>query len=153
VTNQILFLSGQKDELVPPTMMQTLYETCTSSKKQMHYFPNGTHNNTWIEYGYFKTIYKFLHIDNVDIVVPSRRSSSANASPVDSSPTRARDPFSPSRARARSRVRSESIAGANTTSPSARMNQSLNTSSILADEGSLYGHVAAADSSPIPVHL
>jgi len=44
----ILFLSGRKDELVPPTMMDSLFELATKSTiKKFVRFTNGTHNDTW----------------------------------------------------------------------------------------------------------
>ncbi|KAK4939377.1 bem46 protein, variant [Elasticomyces elasticus] len=55
----ILFLSGRKDEIVPPSMMKTLYETCPT-KKIWKEFPNGDHNSTVAEAGYFDAIWEFL---------------------------------------------------------------------------------------------
>jgi fermentation-respiration switch protein FrsA (DUF1100 family) len=56
----ILFLSGKMDELVPPAMMQQLYDRCSSARKEIQYFPYGTHNETWQEPDYFETIERFL---------------------------------------------------------------------------------------------
>ncbi|KAI1614475.1 Alpha/Beta hydrolase protein [Exophiala viscosa] len=55
----ILFLSGRKDEIVPPSMMKTLYETCPT-RKIWKEFPNGDHNSTVAEAGYFDAIWEFL---------------------------------------------------------------------------------------------
>lgn len=60
----ILFLSGLKDEIVPPTMMRTLYEFCTVKRKTWKIFPNGDHNSTVAEPGYFDQIWEWL-IDEV----------------------------------------------------------------------------------------
>ncbi|KAJ8020616.1 Protein ABHD13 [Holothuria leucospilota] len=46
-----LFLSGAADELVPPAMMNALYERCSAPKK-MAVFENGSHNDTWQVPGY-----------------------------------------------------------------------------------------------------
>lgn len=56
----ILFLSGLKDEIVPPTMMRTLYEVCTVKRKTWKTFPNGDHNSTVAEDGYFYRIWDWL---------------------------------------------------------------------------------------------
>ncbi|XP_034255413.1 protein ABHD13 [Thrips palmi] len=53
ITLPSLFLSGLSDDLVPPSMMECLYECCASSLKQKFVFPNGTHNETWRCQGYF----------------------------------------------------------------------------------------------------
>jgi abhydrolase domain-containing protein 13 len=55
----ILFLSGLKDEIVPASMMKTLYETCPT-RKTFNAFPNGDHNSTVAEQGYFDAIWQFL---------------------------------------------------------------------------------------------
>jgi abhydrolase domain-containing protein 13 len=54
-----LFLSGLKDEIVPPFMMKTLFEACPS-RKAWKEFPNGDHNSTVAEAGYFDAIWTFL---------------------------------------------------------------------------------------------
>lgn len=56
----ILFLGGAKDEIVPPQHFYKLYELCKSPKKQFKLLPNGTHNDTVIQVGYFETLLKFL---------------------------------------------------------------------------------------------
>lgn len=55
----ILFLSGLRDEIVPPSMMKALYELCPT-KKVWKEFPNGDHNSTVAEPGYFDAIWQFL---------------------------------------------------------------------------------------------
>lgn len=55
----ILFLSGLKDEIVPPVMMKTLYDLCPT-RKVWKDFPNGDHNSTVAEPGYFDAIWSFL---------------------------------------------------------------------------------------------
>ena len=62
ITNKnipFLFLSGLKDEIVPAEMMKTLYEACQSNKKWQD-FPNGRHNDTVAEPGYFDAIWAWL---------------------------------------------------------------------------------------------
>ncbi|KAI5857615.1 Alpha/Beta hydrolase protein [Tricharina praecox] len=54
-----LFLSGLKDELVPPDHMVTLFNSCVSPKV-WETFPNGSHNDTFTELGYFEAIYRFM---------------------------------------------------------------------------------------------
>ena len=56
----ILFLSGLKDEIVPPEMMKTLYELCTAKRKTWRAFENGDHNSTVAEPGYFDAVWDFL---------------------------------------------------------------------------------------------
>ena len=57
---QVLFVSGQRDELVPPTMMQELFQACPSRNKRMQLFPNGRHNETCMEPGYYEMWNSFL---------------------------------------------------------------------------------------------
>lgn len=56
----VLFLSGLVDELVPPWMMQALYDSCSSSKKVIHKFPDGDHMGTYACRDYFEKINGFL---------------------------------------------------------------------------------------------
>ncbi|CAO1616850.1 unnamed protein product [Parajaminaea phylloscopi] len=56
----VLFLSGAKDELVPPTHMKRLYAACTADVKEWKEFKDGTHNDTCMKPGYFSTIASFL---------------------------------------------------------------------------------------------
>lgn len=60
VTLPSLFLSGLTDDLVPPSMMECLYECCASSLKQKYAFPHGTHNETWRCQGYFHAWMSFV---------------------------------------------------------------------------------------------
>ncbi|KAK3932243.1 Protein ABHD13 [Frankliniella fusca] len=53
VTVPCLFLSGLSDDLVPPAMMDSLFNRCGSTTKQKCVFPLGTHNETWRCQGYF----------------------------------------------------------------------------------------------------
>jgi fermentation-respiration switch protein FrsA (DUF1100 family) len=55
----ILFLGGSKDELVPPSHMQTLYEMANSKSKRIVKFEDGTHNDTIMQPGYFEAVYEF----------------------------------------------------------------------------------------------
>ncbi|CEP64757.1 uncharacterized protein LALA0_S13e02322g [Lachancea lanzarotensis] len=55
-----LFLSGQKDEIVPPSHMQQLYKDCPSEHKRIFLFPRGRHNDTIVQEGYWDQIHKFL---------------------------------------------------------------------------------------------
>ncbi|EME26448.1 hydrolase [Galdieria sulphuraria] len=64
LTCPILFLSGLRDELVPPKLMQQLYDLATHSVyRQMVTFPDGTHNDTWFRGGsaYYDAIAAFVH--------------------------------------------------------------------------------------------
>lgn len=56
----MLFLSGLKDEIVPPSMMRTLYESCRARRKTWRSFENGDHNSTVAEPGYFDAIWDWL---------------------------------------------------------------------------------------------
>ena len=57
----ILFLSGLKDELVPPLQMKILYDKAGSKyKKKFVEFKDGRHNDTVIAKGYFEAISNFI---------------------------------------------------------------------------------------------
>lgn len=56
----MLFMSGLKDEIVPAHMMRTLYDICKVKQKVWKTFPNGHHNDTVAESGYFDAIWTFL---------------------------------------------------------------------------------------------
>ena len=57
----LLFVSGLADELVPPAMMQQLFDAVEDSEfKHMVRFPYGTHNETWCEGGYYQHIMLFI---------------------------------------------------------------------------------------------
>lgn len=45
-TVRVLFLSGGKDELVPPSHMKELHKLCSASVKEWKEFQDGTHNDT-----------------------------------------------------------------------------------------------------------
>ncbi|KAK9452374.1 Alpha/Beta hydrolase protein [Limtongia smithiae] len=55
----VLFLSGDKDEIVPQTHMRSLYESCKSPHKIWRQFANGTHNDTYAKDGYWTAIIDF----------------------------------------------------------------------------------------------
>ncbi|KAG0250729.1 hypothetical protein BG011_008139 [Mortierella polycephala] len=57
----VLFLSGRKDELVPPSHMRELHRLLdTTGKSIWCEFPDGTHNDTCLKPGYFDAIKGFL---------------------------------------------------------------------------------------------
>ncbi|KAJ5449954.1 Protein bem46 [Penicillium daleae] len=56
----ILFLSGLKDELVPPSNMTQLFAICKSETKIWRTLPNGGHNDSVAEPGYFEHIHSFV---------------------------------------------------------------------------------------------
>ncbi|KAJ5166730.1 Protein bem46 [Penicillium canariense] len=56
----ILFLSGLKDELVPPSNMTQLFSVCQSETKIWRSLPNGGHNDSVAEPGYFEHIHSFI---------------------------------------------------------------------------------------------
>jgi len=55
-----LFLSGNKDELVPRWMMENLYRSCGAAKKEFKSFADGEHMDTWMQPDYWSTIVDFL---------------------------------------------------------------------------------------------
>ncbi|KAF2854591.1 BEM46 family protein-like protein [Plenodomus tracheiphilus IPT5] len=55
----ILFLSGLKDEIVPPSHMIRLFQVCRSPKVWKE-LPNGSHNDTVAEPRYFQHVNDFL---------------------------------------------------------------------------------------------
>ena len=59
----LLFISGSKDELVPPDQMRRLYNAAVESiKKEKLEIEEGDHNSTWLEGGnrYFSAIKNFM---------------------------------------------------------------------------------------------
>ncbi|KZF26783.1 alpha/beta-hydrolase [Xylona heveae TC161] len=56
----ILFLSGLQDEIVPPSHMRHLYTISRAKTKIWKSFPQGTHNDTVAERGYFDAIAEFI---------------------------------------------------------------------------------------------
>ncbi|XP_052765686.1 protein ABHD13-like isoform X2 [Mya arenaria] len=61
VTSPTLFLSGQRDELIPPRMMQALYNISGSKNKRLVPFEKGTHNDTCLCPRYYETIAEFVY--------------------------------------------------------------------------------------------
>ncbi|KAJ5938163.1 Protein bem46 [Penicillium verhagenii] len=56
----ILFLSGLKDEIVPPSHMTGLFAVCEAETKIWRTLPNGAHNDSVAEPGYFDHILSFV---------------------------------------------------------------------------------------------
>jgi len=56
----VLFLSGLRDEIVPPSHMRRLYEICKSPTKIWKALPRGDHNSSVLEPGYFEYIADFI---------------------------------------------------------------------------------------------
>lgn len=56
----ILFLNGLKNEIVPASMMKTMYNLCEIDRKMLKIFTNGHHNDTVAESGYFDIIRAFV---------------------------------------------------------------------------------------------
>jgi hypothetical protein len=78
VKSPALFLSGAKDELVPPSHMTRLYELCgTRENKDWVEFTNGTHNDTCMQSGYFSAIREFLETRVMDIGTSDSKEESA----------------------------------------------------------------------------
>ncbi|XP_056630568.1 protein ABHD13 [Diorhabda carinulata] len=64
-----LFISGTADSLVPPRMMAELHNRCGSARKQLLQVPAGTHNETWLLQGYYRSMAVFLQscsLDNIN---------------------------------------------------------------------------------------
>ncbi|KAF3912115.1 hypothetical protein ABW21_db0204840 [Orbilia brochopaga] len=57
----ILFISGLQDELVPPAHMKRLHQVAGTATKVWKELPNGTHNDSVMEPGYFEFINDFIH--------------------------------------------------------------------------------------------
>ena len=64
IKQPILFLSGLRDELVPPPHMRMLYQKACEHNDRCLFvdFPTGMHMDTWISGGdrYWRTIQLFL---------------------------------------------------------------------------------------------
>lgn len=61
VKTPILFLAGAKDEMIPPSHMIALNELSeTRENKTWVGFPQGTHNDTCFQPGYFTAIREFI---------------------------------------------------------------------------------------------
>ncbi|KAK4047312.1 bem46 protein, variant [Microbotryomycetes sp. JL201] len=81
----VLFLGGERDELIPPAHMVELHKICPSKDKEWRTFPHGTHNDTCVQPTYFQIIADFIfrHAG----LAPANRdpsSSTATKSPTDS---------------------------------------------------------------------
>jgi len=63
-TLPILMLSGGHDEVIPPTHMQLLWDVANAgeSRGQSRFvtFPDGTHNDTWAQEGYWEVVQEFI---------------------------------------------------------------------------------------------
>lgn len=55
-----LFLSGAEDELVPPAHVKELYELAPATTKILKSLPQGMHNNTCLQEGYWEYLYEFV---------------------------------------------------------------------------------------------
>lgn len=62
----VLFLSGLKDEIVPPSHMTHLFSVCRSPQKFWRPVPNGGHNDSVAEPGYFDYIHSFVMEEVLD---------------------------------------------------------------------------------------
>ncbi|ODV93131.1 hypothetical protein PACTADRAFT_51761 [Pachysolen tannophilus NRRL Y-2460] len=56
----ILFLSGAKDEIVPPIHMKELFKLSKSLDKTFKEFPNGFHNDTIVQENYWYYVDQFI---------------------------------------------------------------------------------------------
>ncbi len=87
----ILYLAGDKDELVPHSQMKTLYNKSkmngASVYAVMHIIKNGTHNDSWVQGGrmYYNAIQSFmshvtLHGDSLSLLLEQRQKRSVSVS-------------------------------------------------------------------------
>jgi len=61
VTVPILFIVGMKDNLVPPSMSDTLHDLATASRyRKMIKFTNGSHMDTYLLDSYYPRLASFL---------------------------------------------------------------------------------------------
>ncbi|MBW0468903.1 hypothetical protein O181_008618 [Austropuccinia psidii MF-1] len=56
VSPAFLFLSGSKDDLIPPSHFRELFDLCPSKRKRWQAFADGTHNDTCLQKDYFSII-------------------------------------------------------------------------------------------------
>ena len=57
----ILFICGDSDNIVPPSMSKALYETAGNPRSALVEIPDGTHNDTWcVSMQYQTSIFRFL---------------------------------------------------------------------------------------------
>lgn len=83
----ILFLAGAKDELVPPSHMIQLNELSdTRANKTWKGFPNGMHNDTCMQPGYFTAIREFLESYILKVEVEKEETHTIDQSYVDGKP-------------------------------------------------------------------
>lgn len=57
----VLFMSSQKDEIVPPDHMRKLYKLSKSTCKTWKIYPKAHHNDTILAPGYWDDFYDFMH--------------------------------------------------------------------------------------------
>ncbi|KAL4480041.1 hypothetical protein ABPG74_020557 [Tetrahymena malaccensis] len=59
----VLFVKSNKDELVPASQMQQLFDKCNSPNKYLYEIENGNHNDNWTIdiQDYFKHVHEFIH--------------------------------------------------------------------------------------------
>ena len=91
LTLPVLYLAGQRDELVPHSHMLELFKKTTKSKlPKIHVIKRGTHNETWLKGGqaYWDAINKFLvealQIQSKSISVPTTRTETSTFIATDS---------------------------------------------------------------------
>ncbi|KAI3406992.2 bem46 [Candida oxycetoniae] len=56
----VLLLSARKDEIVPPSHMDEIFNTLKSEYKQMYKFEDSYHNDTVLQEGYWDRIHSFI---------------------------------------------------------------------------------------------
>jgi fermentation-respiration switch protein FrsA (DUF1100 family) len=58
----VFFVTGDKDEIVPTHMSDSLHDACSSIHKEMLKVPEGTHNDTYVKAGeqYGQRLLQFL---------------------------------------------------------------------------------------------
>eukprot|EP00510_Aplanochytrium_minuta_P002171 CAMPEP_0184008718 /NCGR_PEP_ID=MMETSP0954-20121128/2147_1 /TAXON_ID=627963 /ORGANISM="Aplanochytrium sp, Strain PBS07" /LENGTH=173 /DNA_ID=CAMNT_0026287895 /DNA_START=501 /DNA_END=1022 /DNA_ORIENTATION=- len=63
ISPKLLFVSGRKDEIVPPKMMDNLYDEAKvhNLKATLIKFENGDHNMTWLENEYFSRLCAWIN--------------------------------------------------------------------------------------------
>uniref|UniRef100_A0A0L0NXE0 Serine aminopeptidase S33 domain-containing protein n=1 Tax=Candidozyma auris TaxID=498019 RepID=A0A0L0NXE0_CANAR len=56
----VLFFSARKDEIVPPSHMDKLYELSQSNDKTFFKYPNSQHNDTVVQPDYWERVHEFI---------------------------------------------------------------------------------------------
>lgn len=56
----VLLLSARKDEIVPPSHMDKIYELSQASDKTMFKYPNSQHNDTVVQPDYWERVHEFI---------------------------------------------------------------------------------------------